>query len=167
MHLFILAGALAMSQTQKAVQPTPPELQQLARLVGGRWVGEAKGPDGNPFVEFVFTMSKNGLLLRGMGTVLKGTPQEFNIDSRIGWDPAKKRVYYADFHGSDTFYMGVVTSEKDGLMIDFEKVIGGSGRYVTHIRFPDKETYIGTIQGVKNGKLVGEKEEIHLRRVQS
>jgi hypothetical protein len=125
---------LASGQQPSSVASTSadPAITLLGKMIGGVWKTE-----GSFKAELRYEWRIPGKAIRGIGRVAIGTPQEFPMESLYGWDEAAKKVYYMDFHNSDTVYKGLVQAEGDTLKGDFEGLVGDSGKY----RFTD--TFMG------------------------
>lgn len=125
-----------------------PTLAKLAEMIGGRWTND------NPKfkVEFSYEWAFNKTAIRGVGVIDKGGPNETAVESTMGWDAAKKAVYYLDSHGGGTVYKGTITPDGDLLRFEFETLIGPPAKWRSEAKFPDKDTYDFTVFGEKDGK---------------
>jgi uncharacterized protein YndB with AHSA1/START domain len=147
----ILCGPVLSASAEDKTAPTTkldPTLAKLAEMIGGTWTND------NPKfkVEFRYEWALNKTALRGFGVIDKGGPKETAVESTMGWDPAKKTVYYLDLHGGNTVYKGTITPDGDVLRFEFETLIGPPAQWRSDAKFPDKDTYEFTVFGQKDGK---------------
>lgn len=148
----VLAAAPAPSaDPPDAGKPAPDKaLAKLAQLVGGTWVGT--GP--KLAVEFRYEWAFGGSVIRSTGVIDKGGPHETLVEATLGWDPARKVVYYLDIHGGQSVFHGTVRPEGDELHFEFTTLVGPPAKWRSVATFPDKDTYQATILGEKDGKWV-------------
>jgi uncharacterized protein YndB with AHSA1/START domain len=125
-----------------------PTLVKLSGLIGGIWSNH----DPKFLVEFHSEWAYGQTAIRGAGVIGKGGPQETQVDVTLGWDPARKVVYYVDNHGGNSVYQGTVTLKDDELVYEFETLVGKPAKWRSVARFPDPDTYRFTIYGQKEGK---------------
>src|SRR5207249_3086876 len=93
-----------------------------------------------------------GTVIHSNGFILKGDPGETPVQAFLGLDPAKKTVYYLDFHGGMSIFSGTVKLESDKLQFDFQTLVGAPGKWRSIAEFPDPDTYKFTIYGDRGGK---------------
>jgi hypothetical protein len=48
----------------------------------------------------------DGQAIRAVGVIGKGRPDATSVEATCGWDPARKCVYYVDFHGPTPSFKG-------------------------------------------------------------
>ncbi len=149
---FAQTSSKAMEPTTKPVTAASEAFIAMGKLVGGVWQTE-----GAFKAEFRYTWRVPGKAIRGLGKAAIGTPEEFAMESMYGWDPEVKKVYYMDFHGSDTVYKGWVTGvpEASGAINkfdgEFSGLVGDTGSYRFTEELTDKDTLVTSLLG-KNKK---------------
>ncbi len=128
-------------------KPLDPALAKMAEMIGGVWSND------NPKfqVEFRYDWAYHQTAVRGIGVIDKGGANETPVEVTFGWDPDKKAVYYLDHHGGERVYKGTVRLDGDGVVLEFETLIGPPARWRSVGQFPGKDTYQFTIYGAKNG----------------
>jgi hypothetical protein len=151
----VLVVALTLSAAPAGDKPKadPEREQAFARLspfVGGTWSND------NPkfVVEFRYEWALNKTVIRGKGTIDKGGKNETPVEANFGWDPAKKKVYYLDFHGGEQVFYGTVQVKDDTLQYDFETIVGKAAKWRSVGTFTNADTYEFEIFGDKDGKWV-------------
>jgi hypothetical protein len=151
--LAILAVILTLSvapagDKKPAVSPErDAAMAKLGQFVGGTWSNE------NPkfLVEFKYQWALNKTVVRGTGTIDKGGSYETLVETNLGWDPEKKRVYYLDFHGDHIFF-GTVLVKGDALQYEIETLVGAAAKWRSVGKFSDANTYEFEILSEKDGK---------------
>lgn len=153
--VLMLVTALAAPQTEPA---SGNPLNQLAWLVGGKWIAEGdKGPDGKPFhVESTITWGENERIIR-FTTLFRVDGKPVPVYSGVyAWHPAKQKFVflYTDNEGSLT--EGEAVIEGDRLEQEFQ-IVGGDGggrpfRSIIVRRGPDD--YDWNVLRLKDGKWV-------------
>lgn len=147
--LAVLAG-LSYGQTSAELQAKDPAWKMALQMVGGKWIGKL----GDLQVIQEFHLEQDGKVLVGHGRVAVGTPNEMPIDSRFGWDPIAKQVYYVDHHSFDTVYAGHVKADGDMLVFDFRGLFGDPGHFLTKSRFSGADDFAFSMWQDKDGKLL-------------
>jgi hypothetical protein len=147
-----LSAGLFLSAAPAGDKPAASErdqaLAKLAPLIGGVWTnGDAKFP-----VEFRYQWALNKTAIRGTGTIGKGTKAETPVEATVGWDPAKKSLYYLDFHGGERIFYGTITPKGDELHYEFDTLVGPAAKFRSVAKFPDADTYAFEIFGQKEGQ---------------
>jgi hypothetical protein len=133
-------------------------LDTLGTLVGGKWVGEQHGENGEPNIEWVYEWSPDKRVLKGTGIIFGA-----HCESRMGWDPVEERVFYLDIHGPEAVYFGYMDKEDDEFVIDFEAIVGPPGLFRSRGRFENNDFYRSMIQSVEDGIAI-DRHEIRLHR---
>src|SRR5712692_8146473 len=110
-------------------------LAKLSNFLGGVWAND----DPKFKVEFRYEWAFKKTAIRGVGVIDKSGPNETPVESTMGWDPAKKAIYYLDFHGGNTVYKGKIKLEGDEMHFDFETLIGPPAKWRSTAKFPDKD----------------------------
>jgi len=139
------------AQDKPASQPErDAAFAKLAPFVGGVWTND------NPkfVIEFRYEWVLNKSALRALGTIDKGGPKETKVESNLGWDPAKKSLYYLDFHGGAQVYFGTVKIKGDEFHFDFDAIVGPPGKFRSVATMPTPDTYEATIFVQKDGDWV-------------
>ncbi len=126
-----------------------PTFKKMSDLVGGKWVGSL----GKLKVEFVYKFLENGKMIEGVGHLTQDGKPIANMDSKFGWDPAVKKVYYLDCHGNDTVYNGHVILKNGKFEFDFVGLIGDKGHYLSYASMPTPDRYEFEMYQYKDGKL--------------
>jgi len=122
-------------------------LAGMAKLIGGTWRGEVKGPDGKPFIlEFKYRRHPDGVGVVGEGLIGKGRKDVVRIRSSFGWDTQTKSVYYLDSHDSGTVYFGHVAMDKEDIIFGFGPAGGDINAFNARIHFLDANTYKSIIR---------------------
>lgn len=123
-------------------------LAKLEPFIGGVW-----GNDNPKFIiEFRYEWVFNKSAIRGLGVIDKGGPHETKVEATMGWDPAKKSIYYVDFHGSSQVFYGTMQPKDGGFQIDFETIVGPAAKFRSVGKFPEPNTYEFTIASNKDGQ---------------
>jgi uncharacterized protein YndB with AHSA1/START domain len=136
------------SPSRAAEAKVDPTMTELSKLVGGAWVND------NPQfrVENRYEWAFGGTAIRGMGTAGIGRPNEFQMESILGWDPIGKSVFYIDCHGGNTVYKGTVKKEGDDVIFEFATAVGKPSKWREVARFTDSDTMQFNLYGEKEGK---------------
>lgn len=127
--LWVVLMAVTVSAAGLAAQtPQPNPLDQLAWMVGGKWVADGdKGPDGKPFhVESTIRWGDNGRVIQ-FTTRFKEEGVLVPVYSGIyAWHPAKKKMVflYTDNRGDLT--EGDAMMDGDRLEQEF-RIVGSDG----------------------------------------
>ena len=121
---------------------------RLAKNLVGQWEGVA---GKKVKVKFTFTLEQAGHLIVANGLIDSDGKKPLPARTSLGWDPAAKKVYYLDQHGSDTVYFGHVTREGDELVFDFKGLSGDDGHYQSRCTITPK-LYTSTMSSEKDGK---------------
>jgi uncharacterized protein YndB with AHSA1/START domain len=129
--------------------------KEMSRFVGGKWVGEVKGPEGPLAVEFVYDWHPDKKGIRGKGVIGKGSKNPVYIDSSFGVDPLTGAIYYLDSHNSGTVYYGHLTVEDEDLVFVFGPAGGKMDQFTSRGRFRDKDTYDNKIRQADGKEIVG------------
>lgn len=111
----LLAGAATVAKPQSQA-PAENPLNQLAWMVGGKWVADGdKGPDGKPFhVESTIEWGDNGHAIK-FTTRFREDGKLVPVYTGIyAWHPGKKAIVflYTDNHGSLTEGQAIVTGDR-------------------------------------------------------
>jgi uncharacterized protein YndB with AHSA1/START domain len=130
-------------------------LNELARMIGGVWRGELKGPDGPVVIEFTYTRHRDGVGVIGEGIIGKGTKTAMFVRSQFGWDPTAKAVYYLDSHDSETVYFGHVTLDGKQTVFTFSPVGMIPQIFSSRGQMVDDDTYQSIIRRATGEELVG------------
>lgn len=156
-----LLASLSLAQTSAELQAKDAAWKLAIQMVGGKWVGKI----GDFQVIQEFHLEQGGKVIVGHGRVGVGTPTEMPTDSRFGWDPELKQVYYTDHHSFDTVYAGHVKADGDLLMFDFNGLIGDRGHYKTKSQFTGPDDFSFSMWQEKDGKLIDTHLNITYHRV--
>lgn len=137
--MVLIGMAMAVGQEAKAVDPA---IKALSKFVGGKWVADGQMP-----IEQVWTWNpdKRGLAIQAkIGA----------MDSKafIGWDPAAKKAYYLDMHGSETTYFGHVTEKNGEIEFRFGSIGSSQVKWIERGRFVSENEWRATMYEVKEGK---------------
>jgi len=149
--LLILLPSASPAGEKPAAQPErDAAFAKLSSFVGGVWTND------NPkfVIEFRYEWVLDKTALRGFGTIDKGGPKEIKVESTLGWDPAKKSLYYLDFHGGQQIYFGTVKIKGDEFQYDFESIVGPPGKFRSTAQLTTPDTYEFTILAQKDGDWV-------------
>ncbi len=126
----LAAAILAVAAPTKSQSQAPGDnpLNQLAWMIGGKWVADGdKGPDGKPFhVESTITWGDNGRVIK-FTTLFREDGRLVPVYSGIyAWHPAKKKLVflYTDNQGSLT--EGEAVMNGDRLEQEF-RIVGADG----------------------------------------
>ena len=131
-----IAIALAI-QSNNAILDDPT-YKQLSRLVGGHW----HNPAGKNFViDNRFRFEADGKLIQSSGSVTAGGKTVLFMHASMGWDQAKKSVFYLDIHDNDTVYSGHIKLIKDTLVFDFGELYNPKPHYMIKMKFIDDDHY--------------------------
>jgi hypothetical protein len=84
----------------------------------------------------------------------KGGKYDTMVEATFGWDPARKTVYYVDFHGGEQVFFGKVQVKGDELRYDFETIVGKTAKWRSVGKFTDPDTYEFEILGQKDDQWV-------------
>jgi hypothetical protein len=122
-------------------------LDRLGVMVGGEWLSEGRDANGKPFVTLRYEWGPDRKSIRGAGTIA-GTA----VAERLAWDASAGKVYYVDFHGTETVYFGHYTLNGDTVVLDFKALVGSKGTWRARAAWPDRDTYSATIVPVVDGK---------------
>jgi hypothetical protein len=146
--ILTLSAAPAGDKKPAASPERDAAMTKLGQFVGGTW------SNNNPKfpVEFKYQWALSKTVVRGIGTIDKGGSYETLVEASFGWDPAKKRVYYLDFHGGERIFYGTAQVKGDQLQIDFETLVGPAAKWRSVGTFPDPDTYEFEILSEKDGK---------------
>lgn len=155
-----LLGALCVSFLHAEDKPgdrgaeirKDPTLAKLGTLAGGTWSGYLNPEKKLGLVEFRYEWDFHGTVIHGKGAIMKGTPNEMQAEAFLGWDPAKKSVYYLDVHDGQLAFLGTVKLDSDKLQYDFQSIVGPAGTHRSVAEFPDGDTYKFTIYSNDNGQ---------------
>jgi uncharacterized protein YndB with AHSA1/START domain len=145
------APALPKANTERDMKP----LDELAKMIGGVWRGEVKGPNGPMIVEFTYKRHRDGVGVVGEGVIGKGNKDAMYVSNQFGWDPVAKAVYYLDSHSSEVVYFGHITLEGKQMVFTFSpagmipQVFSSRGLLV------DNDTYQSIIRRDTGEELVG------------
>jgi len=145
---FAALTGLSLGQKPADEQAKDPAWKLIGQMVGGKWVGKL----GNLEVVQEFHFEQGGKMLVGKGVVGAGTPVETPMDSRFGWDPVAKKVYYVDHHSFDIVYAGHLRADGDQFVFDFRGLIGDPGHYITKAKFNGPDEYAFSMWQEKDGK---------------
>ncbi len=145
------APAESKPNTEKDMKP----LNELSRMIGGIWRGEAKGPEGPIIIEFKYTRHRDGVWVVGEGVIGKGSTTAKYVMSQFGWDPVAKAVYYLDSHDSETVYFGHITLDGNQMVFTFSPVGMIPQIFSSRSRLVDNDTYQGNIRRDSGEELVG------------
>lgn len=152
----VIAAGLMIGVRCPASEPgakvMDPTLAKVAEMVGGTWVGRLHTKGGDIVVEFQYRWTADGKGIEGTGVVGKGTKSPMHMRSLLGWDPAAKKVYYCDFHGSDTAYFGYVTLDKSDMVFRFHSLVGAPGEWEARATLTDHNTYRSSLASLKGEK---------------
>jgi hypothetical protein len=145
-----LSGAPAGEKKPAAEPERAAAFATLAQFVGGTWSND------NPkfLVEFKYQWALNKTVIRGTGNIDKGGKYDAHVESNFGWDPAKKKVYYLDFHGGEQVFYGNVRAKGNELHYEFEAIVGQTAKWRSDGKFTNPDTYEFEIFGEKDGKWV-------------
>ena len=143
-----LAATLSADDKPAERKPLDPTLVKLSNFVGGMWTND----DPKFRVEFKYDWHFKKSAIRSVGHVDKGGPKETPVEATLGYDPARKSVYYLDLHGSESVYKGTVRADGDALTFEFESIVGAPGKWRSVGKFTDSDTYDFTIFGEKAGE---------------
>lgn len=118
---------IVLGQNAPAAKPEPVEFRICKRLVGGIWRG--KLPNGMP-VDARYQLAENGKLI--VGRTMVGDPKKPAVvmESKIGIEAGTNRVFYVDFHGKDTLYVGFIMQVGDKLEFDFRGQLSDTNHYL-------------------------------------
>jgi len=120
--------AAAIPAKPQAQAPADNPLNQLAWMVGGKWVADGeKGPDGKPFhVESTITWGDNGHVIKFTTRFRKDGTLVPVYSGIYAWHPAKKTIVflYTDNQGSLTEGEAAVTGDR---MNQQFQIIGADG----------------------------------------
>jgi len=146
--ILTLSAAPAGDKKPIASPERDAAMAKLGQFVGGTWSNDnPKFP-----VELKYQWALNKTVVRGIGTIDKGGSYETMVEANLGWDPAKKRVYYLDFHGGDHIFFGSVQIKGAELHYEFETLVGAAAKWRSVGKFADADTYDFEILGEKDGK---------------
>lgn len=122
-----LLTTMIAGQGAPAAKPEPVEFRICKRLVGGVWRG--KLPNGMA-VDARYQLAEGGKLI--VGRTMVGDPKKPAVvmESKIGIEAETNRVFYMDFHGKDTLYLGFITQKDDKLEFDFNGVLSDKNHYL-------------------------------------
>ncbi len=118
-----------------------------------------KLPDGTPIADLKFEWDPDHKSIHGTGKIAGEW-----TESRNGWDPASKSVYYLDSHGPETVYFGHAHVEGSELVMEFHGLVGDTGTYRSRAHFADNDTYENSIVSMKDGQVVREAVHVRLHR---
>jgi uncharacterized protein YndB with AHSA1/START domain len=138
----------AEKKPDAALKEAEKTLARLSNLVGGTWVGG----DEKFGVDFRYEWAFDRAAIRGLGVIGKGSPHAQQAEAVLGIDPARKTVYYVDFHGGTSVFQGTVKLEGDDLVFEFATLVGAPARWRQVASFPDADTLRFTIFADKDGK---------------
>jgi hypothetical protein len=157
------AGAKAKKARAAALAALDPALATLARFVGGTWVNVPENPANAMRIEIRYDWAMDGNAVRSTGVIGKGRPDATPIEATCGWDPARKQVYYVDFHGANTVFQGTMKAMDKTVQAEFETIVGQPGKIRSLTEFLDDDNVLLTIWGQKDGDWA-EAHRIRLRR---
>jgi hypothetical protein len=138
-------------------QPTQvePALLKVHELFHGTW--ERPASDLIPWAtEARYDWEFNKTAVRGLAIMAKGKPDEFRDETTIGWDPARKQLYFLRVVEGKEVYLGVAKVEGKSVSAEYEAVVGPPGKYRRVTTFPDADTLEWTTYREKDGKWVQE-----------
>jgi hypothetical protein len=150
--MFAFAPAFARADNASDAAKDPA-YQQMKRLVGGVWhtgIGGGK-------VESRWKIGPDGVTLVGETIIGAGTPNEYHMNARFGWDPKAKQVYYLDAHGLDTVYFGHGSIEGKDTVLTFHAIVGDPGEFVFRTNYTSDDAYHAVLydgSGDKQGKVI-------------
>jgi len=130
-----------------------PAYMQMKRLVGGTWRTKLGGGG----VQSKWTMGPDGVTIIGETIIGVGTPNEYHMNSRFGWDPVAKQVYYLDAHGLDTVYFGHGSVDGNDTLLTFKALVGDPGEFVFRTSYTGDDSYHAVLYdgtGGKQGKTI-------------
>lgn len=159
--------ALATGVAVRAADPEPaldPVLKKLSNLVGGRWETPAKDAKSLPFASTKWEWTPDHQALAGNGVLGQGTEHPVHGEARLGWDPAAKKVYYLDSHGTQVVYFGHVHLEGETMVYEFKTLVGPPSEWISREVFEDPNTLKAQMIPVKDGKPIGDPISLTLKR---
>lgn len=146
--LVLVAGAQAQERDLTV-------LKKLYALIGGKWRGQVKSPEGPLLVEFTYRKHPDGEGVVGEGQIGKGSKHPIYVRTQFGWDQEKKAIYYFDSHNSATVYYGWVRTEGEDFVFEFGPAGGTSTAFNSRSRFDGRDTLTSIIRNAKGEEQVG------------
>jgi hypothetical protein len=126
-----------------------PQLQPLARYVGGQWVVHGKWNNGPQLhAREIHELSLDGRIIRSRTFVTKDDGTEYQRYESINfWHPKKKQLMFHSYAFNGAIDEGLIEPQSDGSLL-YPPAIGDDGKpgpIRQTIKFTDDDTMIWTV----------------------
>jgi hypothetical protein len=126
-----------------------PVMKELARFIGGKWVGTLSEGITAVELEFSFERLPDGVGISGKGIIGKNLETPVYTYVTFGWDSRVNKVFYLEVQNSENVFFGYVSLVDKVLEFEFGPINGDIKAYKNKNTIVDNNTITAVLSDTK------------------